>query len=69
MSVKDRMRKRRWGVFNHYICTPGSEKFYPGTNLLDWNKTVSRLDVDKVAYNLHKMGAGYYFITLISYYY
>lgn len=65
MSVKDRMRKRRWGVFNHYICTPGSEKFYPGTNLLDWNKTVSRLDVDKVAYNLHKMGAGYYFITLI----
>jgi len=63
--MKERMRKHRWGVFNHYICTPGSEEMYPGTDLSDWNKTVSGIDVEKIAFNLHEMGAGYYFITLI----
>ncbi len=64
VSSTDNMRSLKWGVFNHYICSPGRDDIY-GTDLSDWNSTVSSFDADKLAYQLHKMGAGYYFITLI----
>lgn len=60
----EKMRTRKWGVFNHYICTPGRDEIY-GTDLSDWNRTVDTFDTDRLAYLLHQMGAGYYFITLI----
>lgn len=74
MNLTERMRQRRWGIFNHYICVPGSSTAYfnygfdvsqPGYDLSDWNKTVRMFDTDKLAYTLHQLGAGYYFITLI----
>lgn len=58
------MRARRWGVFNHYICSPGRNNIY-GAELSDWNRTVESFDAERLAYQLHRMGAGYYFITLI----
>lgn len=61
---QDRMYEKRWGVFNHYICHPGMEAHYK-TDLSDWNRTVESYDAEKVAYQLHEMGAGYYFITLV----
>lgn len=64
-SQQDRMYEKRWGVFNHYVCHPGMETHYNGVDLSDWNRTVDSYDVEKVAYQLHKMGAGYYFITLV----
>ncbi|MBO7250189.1 MAG: alpha-L-fucosidase [Clostridia bacterium] len=64
VSPTDNMRALKWGVFNHYICSPGRDDIY-GTDLSDWNSTVNSFDADKLSYQLHKMGAGYYFITLI----
>lgn len=65
MNTFVRMREKRWGVFNHYICTPGRDEFFDGADLCDWNKTVDSFDTEKLAYELHKLGVGYYFITLI----
>lgn len=65
MDMKEYMRQKRWGIFNHYICTPGRYEHFGGTDLSDWNKTVDSFDVEKLAYTLHELGAGYYFITLI----
>lgn len=64
MRATDNMRKQKWGVFNHYLCTPGREGIY-GCDLSDWNATVDGFDVKKLARQLHEMGAGYYFITLV----
>lgn len=62
--MKEKMRSKRWGVFNHYVCTPGRDRHYGGVDLSDWNKTVDSFDVEKLAHTLYEIGAGYYFITL-----
>lgn len=64
MTAIENMRARKWGVFNHYICSPGRDGIY-GADLSDWNATVDGFDVELLAHQLHQMGAGYYFITLI----
>ncbi len=65
MDMKEYMRAKKWGIFNHYICTPGRDEHFGGADLSDWNRTVDSFDVDRLAYTLHELGAGYYFITLI----
>ena len=65
MNTAERMRSRKWGIFNHFICTPGRDAFFGDVDLSDWKKTVNGFDAEKVARQLHEMGAGYYFITLI----
>lgn len=61
------MAEKKWGVFNHYlyceICRVG-DAHNRDTGITDWNRAVDMFDVERVAYNLHKMNAGYYFITL-----
>ena len=57
MTAIERMRSRKWGVFNHYLCTPGRDAIYE-TDLSDWNKTVDSFDAEGLAYQLHQMGAG-----------
>lgn len=64
MTAIEKMRSRKWGVFNHYLCTPGRDAIYD-TDLSDWNKTVDSFDAEGLARQLHQMGAGYYFITLV----
>lgn len=64
MTAIQKMRELKWGVFNHYICSPGRDAIY-GVDLSDWNATVDSFDTEALAKNLHEMGAGYYFITLI----
>ena len=64
-----RFSKRGWGVFNHYlyaeICSPKTTKNLD-MNITDWNEAVNKFDVERLAYKLHKMGVGYYFITLMQ---
>ena len=62
--MKEKMRSKRWGVFNHYVCTPGRDRHFGGIDLSDWNKTVDSFDVERLAHTLYEIGAGYYFITL-----
>jgi len=67
MNSADRFLSRKWGVFNHYLIpmqNGGLADRNPSGKVTDWNTCVEEFDTEKLAYNLHKMGAGYYTITL-----
>ncbi len=65
-EAKKRMQSRRFGVFNHFLYgNPGSE-MPTGADLTDWNARVELFDVERVAKEMHEIGAGYYFITLMQ---
>lgn len=67
MTTAEFMAEKKWGVFTHYlygeICRAG-DPHNRGTGITDWNTAVNMFDVERMAYTLHKMNAGYYFITL-----
>lgn len=64
MEMKEYMRSKRWGVFNHYL--PWPKQGTPRAEAAkQWNDTVDSFDTEKLAKTLHEMGAGYYFITLM----
>ncbi len=54
-------------MFNHFlyeaICDPGNPQ-NRGLGSITWNEAVNRFDVERVAFSLHKMNTGYYFITV-----
>ncbi len=65
-----RLQRKKWGVFNHYLSgwflnSESDRNLNLGTPA-SWDECVKRFDVEKLAYSLHKMGAGYYFITLMQ---
>ena len=65
----ERFAAKKWGVFNHYlyhdICNT-SRVCNKGTGITNWNDAVALFDVERLAYSLHKMNVGYYFITLMQ---
>ena len=64
-EAKNRMRSRRWGVFNHFLYgNPGG--LFEKEDLTDWNRRVELFDTDRLAKDLYDVGAGYYFITLMQ---
>ncbi len=65
-EAKDRMRSRRWGVFNHFLYAAPGPCVPDGCDVTDWNKRVDLFDVDRLAKDLHEVGAGYYVITLMQ---
>jgi len=68
-KATDRFLSKKWGVFNHYLHgmqNGGSFDRNPSGKITDWNTCVNEFDAEKLAYNLHKMGAGYYFLTLMQ---
>ena len=60
MHITDKLYNKKWGVFNHYL------NFETEDGDPDWSKRIDGIDVEKMAYNLNKIGAGYYFITLMQ---
>ena len=62
-----RLADKKWGVLNHYlfhsVCNPDAPQ-NKGYGAIPWNDAVNKLDVERLAFNLHKMNVGYYFITL-----
>ncbi len=65
MNGQDRLYSRKWGVFTHYLYgTPSLPETVSGDD--DWNRRVDSVDVKKLAQTLHRVGAGYYFITLMQ---
>ncbi|MBQ3176282.1 MAG: hypothetical protein IJB52_00515 [Clostridia bacterium] len=65
-EAKKRMQSRRWGVFNHFLYGEPGSAMPGGPDLSDWNVRVDLFDADRVAKDLHDIGAGYYFITLMQ---
>ncbi len=58
---------KKWGVFNHYLFGMQNgtlSERNPSGKITDWNTCVDEFDVEKFAHTLHKMKAGYYFITI-----
>jgi alpha-L-fucosidase len=53
----DWFQKAKWGVFMHYL---GSE----GVSPEEWNRRIDGFDVEGLARQLERAGAGYFFITL-----
>lgn len=68
-KATDRLLSKRFGVFNHYLFGmqngSGKERNPKGI-ITSWNECVDEFDTDKLAYQLHQMGAGYYCITLMQ---
>ena len=56
---------RKWGVFSHYLYGLVKKRNL-GNSDISWSSAVDRFDVERVAYTLHKMNVGYYFITLMQ---
>lgn len=66
-ELLDNFLAKKWGVFNHYLKpmqNGGLKDRNPSGRITDWNTCVNEFDTEKLAYNLHKMGAGYYMITV-----
>ena len=72
MNPQDRMMQGKFGIFNHYLY--GSRKGYPYKEAHiyekemaeEWNERVDAFDVERLAENLHEIGCGYYFITVMQ---
>lgn len=67
-EAQDRFLIKKWGVFNHYLygMLNGGPLRNPSGKKADWDTTVNEFDVELLAKNLHEMGAGYYFITIMQ---
>ena len=65
----ERLSLKKWGVFNHFlynnVCNCENSHNME-TGITDWNAAVNCFDVEKLAYRLHKMNVGYYFITMMQ---
>ena len=55
-------QQARWGVFTHYLADVVAEG--PSTSVERWNECVNGFDVERMARQLERAGAGYYVITL-----
>lgn len=65
-EAKKRMQSRKWGVFNHFLYGEPTTGILNPTHNSDWNARVELFDVERVAKDLHDVGAGYYFITMMQ---
>lgn len=62
MSNTDWFRDRKWGVFVHYLYQNQNKTAPEGE--LPWDEHINKLDVKKIARQLHEVGAGYFCFTL-----
>lgn len=64
--LTDRILSRRWGVFNHFLYGNPGGGLPDGPDKFNWNEQVKALDVKRIARDLHEVGAGWYFITVMQ---
>jgi len=58
--------QKRFGVFTHFLYgNPGSTPV-TGIDPYDWNARCNAFDTERLAHDLHEVGADYYFITLMQ---
>ena len=68
MLAQDRFYNHKWGVFNHFLSVLQNNPCCPNSygKQTDWDSLVNELDVNMLAETLHKIGAGYYVITVMQ---
>lgn len=65
--ITDSMYQKRWGVFNHFLYDNLLKAENGKTeDEVSWDSFVDSFDTDQLAENLHKIGAGYYFVTVMQ---
>ena len=67
--MKNTFPNRRWGVFNHFLYSAQNNPtsiLNQGKGVQDWNRLVDDFDTERVAFDLHRMGAEYFFLTLMQ---
>ncbi len=57
-------RQCGWGVMVHYLAEPAGSCDKPDMSVEKWNSLINAFDVDGLARQLEKAGAGYLIITL-----
>lgn len=62
MARTDWFRNDKWGVFVHYLIQ--NQNWNAPDGVLPWDEHINRLDVPKLAAQLHEAGAGYFCFTL-----
>ena len=63
----DRLYEKKWGIFHHYLqCVNNEKDLRSYGRHTSWNECVHEFDVKKLARQLHDIGVGYYFITLMQ---
>lgn len=69
MHITDRLHKKKWGVFHHYLFNIQNNPLFPNNQNAgetDWQTCTEALDVKLLAKTLHEIGVGYYFITIMQ---
>jgi|LSQX01.2.fsa_nt_gb hypothetical protein len=69
MNGAENLYKKRWGVFNHYLYGTVNNPSNPanmGRGETDWSSCTEELDTDLMASQLHEVGAGYLFFTVMQ---
>lgn len=62
MNKTDWLKDKKWGVFVHYLYQNQNKPAPEGE--LSWDEHINRLDIKKLAKQLHEVGAGYFCFTL-----
>ncbi len=61
---------RKFGIFNHFLYgEPGGfvkKQLSRDEEAIEWNRQCNAFDAERIAYDLDRIGAGYYFITLMQ---
>jgi len=68
MNGAENLYKKGWGVFNHYLYGTVNHPSHPaniGRGETDWSSCTEELDTDLMASQLHEVGAGYLFFTVM----
>ena len=67
--ITDRFYNSKWGVFTHYLPYIQNNPDHPanqGKGKTTWDECANDLNVNKMAEQLHEMGAKYLFFTLMQ---
>lgn len=67
---QDKFASRKFGIFNHFLYgVPGGSAARMLTRVdesAEWKRQCESFDPERIAYDLNRIGAGYYFITLMQ---
>lgn len=58
------MKQAKWGVMNHYLADWQAKVHNLSMSVDEWNKLIDGFDTEKLAEQLHSVGASYYQITI-----
>lgn len=69
MHITDRLNRKKWGVFHHYLYNIQNNPQFSnnqGAGETDWQTCTATLNIPLLAKTLHQIGVGYYCITVMQ---